>query len=572
MNENELKARFQHAVIGEDNTSTSSIPKKGEIIFNNTLDNFRVGTDGNTPYSSLNDFLRNFTGANTSNAGTAGLVLAPAQKTSGEADKFLCDDGSWKVVSSSSGTDTHYYTSLNGTNYGDTGGVNLGSWYAPVNTGDATNKYLYWNNDTGHLKPEWGTLSDLGIYSRDFKHALNGASSGNTVGTVLRTTDSDFTFPIFYAPITGGTSANQLLISQGSSSPFSATAPVWTNFTLPSSGTTKTLNYVGGTGWTLQELMSATITGINHHGHLLFHPYTGGNQEMKYNTLVYTGIDGGTLGYILAGNTNDSTDLVYFQGDRNCPILMKYGSSGNIDSNKIIHSSGVINAPTGSSGTKKILSATMGSNNAVTFNWNTIGTGLTIVNNNLQLSMPLWPSGVTLSDLGGIKTKGGVVNEDPVVATSGTYYAVQTDSTGVAMVRIPSGTGYGTVTSIGVDTSDGLITNGANPITTTGTIGLRTATATSGKGSLIVAADKNSDDTYINTEYSIAVPVFYGKTTGTTYYYQVDGEEESPYSKGSYVPGTKFTGHYVNIHDIVNGLIRNSALLSILRNALEIKQ
>lgn len=462
MIENELNARLQHAVIGEGSTATSSVPKKGEMIFNQTLTNFRVG-DGINNYNSLSDFATTY--------------------------KFKLNDN-WTT-----GSDT-------------TNGLDL---------------------------------SALGT----------GASATSGI----------------FAPITGGTSANQLLISQGSGSPFSATAPVWTNFTLPSSGTTKTLNYVGGTGWTLQELMSATTTGIDYHGYLLFHPINGGNQEMKYNTLVYTGINGGTLGYVLAGNTNDSTDLVYFQGDRNCPILMKYGSSGNIDSNKIIHSSGVINAPIGSSGTKKILGATMGANNAVTFNWNTIGTGLTVVNNNLQLSMPLWPSGATLSNLGGIITKGGIVNEDPVVATSGTYYAVQTDSAGVAMVRIPSGTGSGTVTSIGVNTSDGLTTDGANPITTTGTIGLRTATATSGKGSLIVAADKSSDDTYINTKYSIAVPVFYGKTTGTTYYYQA-AEETDPYSKGSYVSGTKFTGHYVNIHDIINGLIRNSALLSILRNAL----
>ena len=96
--ENELNARFQHAVIGEGNTSTSSKPARGEVIFNTTLDNFRVGTDGNTAYSSLSDFLHVFTGANTLHPGTSGLVLAPSQKSSGDSDKFLCDDGSWKSV------------------------------------------------------------------------------------------------------------------------------------------------------------------------------------------------------------------------------------------------------------------------------------------------------------------------------------------------------------------------------------------------------------------------------------------------------------------------------------------
>lgn len=69
MADNTLKARFKHAVLGGTIT-TSSTPKKGEIIFNSTLTNFRVG-NGSKAYSSLSDFLSwgNITGKPTTLSG-----------------------------------------------------------------------------------------------------------------------------------------------------------------------------------------------------------------------------------------------------------------------------------------------------------------------------------------------------------------------------------------------------------------------------------------------------------------------------------------------------------------------
>lgn len=55
MEENELNVRLQHAVIGEG-TSSSAVPKKGEVVFNNTLDNCRVG-DGVHAYYELPNLL-----------------------------------------------------------------------------------------------------------------------------------------------------------------------------------------------------------------------------------------------------------------------------------------------------------------------------------------------------------------------------------------------------------------------------------------------------------------------------------------------------------------------------------
>lgn len=102
---NNLDTRIQHAVIGDTNnagktTATDDKPLRGEIVFNNTLTNFRVGTDGNTAYSSLPDFLKIYTADPTYGA-TAGLV--PGTATTSEisaGNYFLNANGSWTTVSS----------------------------------------------------------------------------------------------------------------------------------------------------------------------------------------------------------------------------------------------------------------------------------------------------------------------------------------------------------------------------------------------------------------------------------------------------------------------------------------
>ena len=56
MAENTIKARFKHAVLG-DTVTSSSVPKKGEIIFNSEMDNFRVG-NGTSTYANLKDIVQ----------------------------------------------------------------------------------------------------------------------------------------------------------------------------------------------------------------------------------------------------------------------------------------------------------------------------------------------------------------------------------------------------------------------------------------------------------------------------------------------------------------------------------
>lgn len=312
-----------------------------------------------------------------------GILPAP---TAGKFLKYESTGFAW--ADTPAGSDTTYQLTLNGTTNGDsTGGVDLGTLYAP--TGAGTSGYILKSNGSG--APSWDTLINI-IGNKTEHYVLAGNSSGNVSwqqldldalsdtptenkitlnGTdnvkFLRAngTSGDLTF---YAP-TSGKAINNLLLSQGTG----ANPPTWTNFTFPtSSGTTMTLNYVGGTGWTIQELMSAASTSSTYHGYLLMHPVSGSNQEMKYNTQVFTGFDGST-GYVLAGNTSSNTDMVYLQGSLTTPILLKSGS--NVIPNKLIHSSGVIAAPTGSSGDTKYLKADIGNNNSVTFGWATISSG-----------------------------------------------------------------------------------------------------------------------------------------------------------------------------------------------------
>ena len=143
-------------------------------------------------------------------------------------------------------------------------------------------------------------------------------------------------------------------------------------------------------------------------------------------------------------------------------------------------------------------------------------------------------------EIGGIKVSSTSAGTISSVASSGNYYPVQLNSSNQACVRVPNGSG--TVPGVASVNND-------NP------------------GLLKVAEDQDSTNGYINTAYVTAVPIFYG-TLENTYYYDKGDDGETPYSKGAYEKGETFTGHYVNIHDIVNGLIRNQDLLRVLADAL----
>lgn len=198
---NEINARIQHAVIGEGDTSTSSVPKKGEIIFSSTLDNFRVGTDGNTPYSSLGDFLYNFTGADTSSDGTSGLVPAPS---AGDQTKFLRGDGTWQDASGGGGSYTLPVATSSAL-----GGIKIGY------TQNSNNYPVQLGSNTGDTGTDSRAYVNVPWSNTTYKFKLNGTFYGGG--------DTDLSNGGIYAPIDVG-SQYDLLIANNSG------IPTWNGF------------------------------------------------------------------------------------------------------------------------------------------------------------------------------------------------------------------------------------------------------------------------------------------------------------------------------------------------------
>ena len=78
-------------------------------------------------------------------------------------------------------------------------------------------------------------------------------------------------------------------------------------------------------------------------------------------------------------------------------------------------------------------------------------------------------------------------------------------------------------------------------------------------GLLKIVANANPNVGYENTENIEAIPIFYGTVENMKVY---DKERKT------YVDGSKTQCHYVNLYDVVHGIIRNETLLTLLRNAI----
>ena len=87
-----------------------------------------------------------------------------------------------------------------------------------------------------------------------------------------------------------------------------------------------------------------------------------------------------------------------------------------------------------------------------------------------------------------------------------------------------------------------------------------TASGADNPGLLKVAADTDPNTGYKNTNFKIAVPIFYGNIKNLKVY---NSETET------YDDGSQFTCHYVNIYDIINGLISDNTLVGLLKDAIE---
>ena len=350
------------------------------------------------------------------------------------------------------------------------------------------------------------TLSSGG--GATYQTTLNGTLYGDSGGTPLGS---------WYAPTTAG-SQYALLTSSGSG------APSWTLPTLASGQTTGLLKYTSGSGWLLHNF--PTFYATNSVG--------TSSWATDLQDITFTSGTGINLG-IATGNL--TINVVGAPRNTNGIGGINVGTEVNPSTITEATSGAYYAVQTNSSNKAFVRVPSSGS-------FPNIGQGLYLntSTNTLQLNLPVYPLGYATSDLGGIRTVGGIVSSGGYdVASSGTYYPVQTDNSGVAMVKVPSGGGSYTAAS--------------------------TASGANNPGLLKVVTDQNCTYGFLNETYIDAIPIFYGTISHLKTYSA--GDESEPYSKGDYENSGNFTGHYVNVHDVVNGLIKNQALMQFLANNLK---
>lgn len=214
------------------------------------------------------------------------------------------------------------------------GNIQLPKFYAPTEAGDSTNKYLYWDSTS---KPVWGALTDMlsgGSTSQillqngdtitagtsGYLLTANGSSSKpswtnksdinltsfnnnwSTLGTItvnnsaygnIMLKSAWASNPAFYAP-TGGGTANQLLISQGSTS-----APTW--LTLSGDGY---LKYSTDNGWSVDTPITTVYDfSIKNSGDTI-HTYSPTTNATHYVDISMTHYGGGATTQESSSATN----------------------------------------------------------------------------------------------------------------------------------------------------------------------------------------------------------------------------------------------------------------------------
>ena len=135
------------------------------------------------------------------------------------------------------------------------------------------------------------------------------------------------------------------------------------------------------------------------------------------------------------------------------------------------------------------------------------------------------------NEIGGIKVSSTSAGTISSVASSGNYYPVQINSNAQACVRVPSG---------------------ASPYT------LPTAEE-SVLGGLIVSSNTDADTGYRNLDSAVAVPVFYGNVSRM----YTKGEGKDDYDMEN--PEEDVITHYVNVRDVVNGIIHDQEIAKQLK-------
>src|SRR5574344_1322500 len=125
--------------------------------------------------------------------------------------------------------------------------------------GKKTSGYVLAGNGTGEndSNASWRALtySEVGLYSKNLKHSINGVTSSNVIGSIIRATDADLTLPAFYAPTNAG-SQYDILIADSNG------IPAWNTFS-----STGLLKFDPNSGWSIDTdsylLVSDGVTGVD---------------------------------------------------------------------------------------------------------------------------------------------------------------------------------------------------------------------------------------------------------------------------------------------------------------------
>lgn len=439
-------------------TYNNKVPKKGEIIFNDELNNFKVG-DGSTSYGNLNDFL-----VDTKN--TAGA-------TNNQSNKLF-------IVGTESQT---------------------------INPQSYTNQSVYIQDNELYSNSQKVALNDdLTTYKLTLNGTINGDSNnGEDLGTL-------------YAPATVGT-VNQILVSGGRIND-NDNPPSWQPIiTTPGSGTKSAIKvgnkkYTIGMGASHLVAPEATITDVEN--------------ETTINEVFFYKGDNVTLQKVVNDDRqglkiNAANNSVYQQGssdNEEYSVLLKHDSNVSNETNSVRYCN------SGDNG-----------NNKVTVN----------TSNGTLTAKKFVVRGGTTS---------GFLKADGSVDSNTYFHTLSSSGSGNAVTNITS-SGNTIQFTLGDISADIPIASADNP---------------DKSGKLIVSANANPTILYKNTGSVVGVPVFYSSNGNPVTYIDTNPYTEQAQDVHS-IQGIiqSFSGHYINIYDIITILAHDQIALRLFKSVLGIR-
>ena len=299
------------------------------------------------------------------------------------------------------------------------------------------------------------------------------------------------------------------MLSQGTNN-----APAWTTFNFPSTGTDKILSYVGGTGWSLIDTYNVVTGGSGSIG--LLKRDTDTTVSSQTQSTKFLREDG--IWAAPSYTTNVSANNITLT-----TAAQNYISIGNTNYTIAIPSSD----PYSSARTPEAHNHGYLKND---------GTTVMAYNNQGDDTYP---------------------NNGVPVETGDKIIIADRNNSGGDNKLVRSAITFGSYTTT-------FLRNDGQWATPTG--GTSYSLAVEGvPGLLKVDKDADANVGYENTENVIAIPIFYGTIDKLKVFSKEDGDRDA------YTEGDEYTGHYVNVRDVVNGIIKDQRCIQLLAAGLGIE-